>query len=183
MEHYFQSKKKLFSNCSKAIVNVDTSEGLVIAAEFKGECLKYGMGPLADVRATDIAGFPGKTEFWIHFKNDKEKVEIPLIGKHNVSNALAATSAALLKGYPLSSIAKGLGQCAQVSGRLQAVPNPLGLSIFVDFAHKEDALKRVMESLRELNFEKVILVFGCGGDRDRSKRPKMGAIAEKRQIG
>jgi UDP-N-acetylmuramoyl-L-alanyl-D-glutamate--2,6-diaminopimelate ligase len=176
MEAYLDAKKKLFRRSKKAVVNLDTPEGESILSTFSGPKLSYGIEKDADVRASDIRHTPQGTLFTLCYQEKSTVVTLPLVGKHNVYNALAASAIALQKGISLEKIASILATVPQVSGRLEMVPNVLGINIFVDFAHKEDALRKVMESLRDLNFRKLIVVFGCGGDRDRSKRPKMGRV-------
>lgn len=179
MEEYFAAKKKLFLQCDKAIVNADTLQAAEILMDFKGPTITYGIDSNADLTASDLQYTPQGTLFQLNFKGIAATTQLPLIGRHNVSNALAAAAIALMKGHTLQAIAKALENVPQVTGRLEAVPNSLGLKIFVDFAHKEDALRKVLESFKVLNFKRIIVVFGCGGDRDRSKRPKMGAVCEQ----
>ena len=102
---------------------------------------------------------------------------LQLIGHHNVENALGALGAALAVGIPLSAAAEGLAALPAVSGRLEAVPNRRGLHVLVDYAHSDDALQRVLAELRRLAPRRILTVFGCGGDRDRGKRPLMGRAA------
>lgn len=176
MDAYLDAKKKLFHQCKKAVVNVDAPEAQSILSTFSGPKLTYGIEGNADVKASEMRHTSQGTSFTLGYQGRSIAVEIPLVGKHNVYNALAATAVALQKGVELEKIGSILARVPQVSGRLEIVPNTLGMNIFVDFAHKEDALRKVMESLRELNFRKLIVVFGCGGDRDRTKRPKMGRV-------
>lgn len=179
MEEYWAAKKKLFLQSDRAVVNLDSPYGVEILQQFSGPCLTYGIDSKAMLRATNIQFTHLGSLFQLTYNGKVASVTLPLIGRHNISNALAATAVALQKGYSLEAIATILERVPQVVGRLQAVPNPLELPIFVDFAHKEDALKNVLSALRELDFKKIIVVYGCGGDRDRAKRPKMGAVCEK----
>lgn len=102
---------------------------------------------------------------------------VPLVGLHNVQNALGALGAARALGLPLDACLRGLEAFTGVPGRLQRVPNALGIGVFIDYAHTDDALKRVLLALRSLQPRRILTVFGCGGDRDRGKRPLMGAAA------
>ncbi len=176
MEAYFESKKKLFTKCQKAIVNLDSPYAERILGSFKGQTLTYGIEKDADLKAIHIRYTSNGSDFQLSYRGEIVNATLPLIGKYNIYNALAAVSVALLKGYDLPRIASVLENVPQVTGRLEAVKNVAGLKIFVDFAHKEDALRNVLESIRDLKPRKVITVFGCGGDRDRTKRPKMGAV-------
>jgi UDP-N-acetylmuramoyl-L-alanyl-D-glutamate--2,6-diaminopimelate ligase len=178
MKDYFAAKKKLFLQSEKAILNADAPETAEIISEFKGPILTYGLRNTADLTASSLEYTAEGTSFTLNYKGHSVTTTIPLIGQHNVYNALAATGIALTRGHALEAIASALPNLSQVVGRLESVPNALGLKIFVDFAHKEDALKKVLESFQVLNFKRLIVVFGCGGDRDRTKRPKMGAVCE-----
>ncbi len=100
-----------------------------------------------------------------------------LVGAHNIDNALAALGLALAAGIPLDACARGLAELPAVPGRLEAVPNARGLAVLVDYAHTDDALARVLATLRQVTEGRIITVFGCGGDRDRGKRPLMGRAA------
>jgi UDP-N-acetylmuramoyl-L-alanyl-D-glutamate--2,6-diaminopimelate ligase len=104
-------------------------------------------------------------------------VRIGLLGRHNVSNALAAIAAAGVFGVDVRAAAATLGRMACVPGRLEEIPTRRGFQVFVDYAHTDDALRHVLSTLRELARGRVIVVFGCGGDRDTRKRPLMGAVA------
>jgi UDP-N-acetylmuramyl tripeptide synthase len=107
------------------------------------------------------------------------QIKSPLFGEHNLSNILAAVSAALSLGSSAGAVENAVAGFRTVPGRLERVENPLGFQILVDYAHTPDALKNVLLAVRPLTGGKVILVFGCGGDRDRTKRPKMGAIGSE----
>jgi UDP-N-acetylmuramoyl-L-alanyl-D-glutamate--2,6-diaminopimelate ligase len=111
------------------------------------------------------------------------EIASPLVGKPHVYNMLAASAAALELGYSLDTIAKGIGSCAGAPGRFERVPNDRGLAVIVDYAHTDDALENTLKTARPLTSGRVITVFGCGGDRDRSKRVPMGnAAAENSDI-
>ena len=102
---------------------------------------------------------------------------LPLVGAHNVQNALGALGGAMAVGLPLDACLRGLEGFTGVPGRLQRVPNQRGIGVFIDYAHTDDALARVLLALRALQPRRILTVFGCGGDRDRGKRPLMGAAA------
>ncbi|MFN7143008.1 MAG: Mur ligase family protein, partial [Myxococcota bacterium] len=115
----------------------------------------------------------------VRWNDEVRPLFVPLVGRHNVQNALGALGAALAVGIPLDTALRGLASFKGVPGRLQRVPNPHGFGVFVDYAHTDDALANVLTALRALKPKRVITVFGCGGDRDRGKRPLMGAVAAK----
>ena len=125
-----------------------------------------------------LAGF---TATWVTPMGTRQ-VRSPLVGLHNVKNALAATGLALAAGIPLSAVVDALAQSRGAPGRLEPVLDPSGRRIFVDYAHTDDALARVLDALNALKNEgaRIITVFGCGGDRDPGKRPLMGEAAARR---
>jgi len=103
----------------------------------------------------------------------------PLLGKPNLYNILTAASCALALEIPLNAVEKGIAALKYVPGRFEKIPNTLGLHLFVDYAHTDDALKNLLETIKEIASQRIFLVFGAGGDRDKSKRPRMGEKAGK----
>jgi UDP-N-acetylmuramoyl-L-alanyl-D-glutamate--2,6-diaminopimelate ligase len=140
--------------------------------------LTYGIKAEADLKASNIDLSPQGTRFEVIWRGKKIPFLCPLIGRFNVYNCLAAISVGLMRNVPLDEIAEVMRQAPFVRGRLQPVPNPLNLKIYIDFAHTDDALVNVLETLREFKTGRIITVFGCGGDRDTSKRPKMACVCE-----
>ena len=121
----------------------------------------------------------GGTSFQLDARGKSYLVRVPLIGRFNVANSLAALAGANALGLNLREAILSLGKTPQVPGRLQAVPAKRQFQVFVDYAHTPDALANVLKTLRELNPRKLIVVFGCGGDRDRQKRPLMANVVEQ----
>lgn len=191
MEAYCNAKNKLFLHLGAkpslrkkkfpaiAIGNLDSPWFSAITRGCKAKLFTYGLDPKADLAASDLRLSPIGTYFTMHYKSKAYPVEIPLAGRFNVYNALAAVSVAISKGYSLEKIIPLMKEFPPVSGRLEAVPNPLGLKIYVDFAHSDDALQNVLEALTEFKTGRIITVFGCGGDRDQSKRALMASVAER----
>lgn len=187
MEEYGNAKAKLFSSLRKgikkfpktAVVNADSPHLEQMLAGYSGNCIRYGIDHPCDLRANSISLTPDGMEFDVDFRGQIQKFASPLIGRYNVYNALAAAGVAIARGLKLSEIAEALKKFSKVPGRLERVPNRHRLHIFVDYAHTEDALANVLMMLQELKKGRLITVFGCGGDRDKSKRAKMGAVAEK----
>src|SRR6202041_1468409 len=105
------------------------------------------------------------------------EIESPMIGDINLLNILGASAVSVALGIETDAVVDGVRRCPGAPGRLEAVPGPAGVKVLVDYAHKPDALEAVLEALRALGPQRLICVFGCGGDRDRGKRPIMGAIA------
>lgn len=190
MDQYAEAKQKLFKflnptlikrrskHKTTAIVNVDSPWHLKMIQECSAQVLTYGIHHHADVTASDIALTPSGTRFILSYQDNKIPCFLPFIGRFNVSNALAAAAVGLVLQKPIDKIAAVFESMPQVSGRLEIVPNELNLHIYVDFAHTPDALKNVLETLCELKTKRIITVFGCGGDRDQSKRPKMAQMSE-----
>jgi UDP-N-acetylmuramoyl-L-alanyl-D-glutamate--2,6-diaminopimelate ligase len=189
MEKYCAAKRRLFQSLKgkkkkngvekTAIVNADSPWTTTILEGYLGKVISYGIDCPADLQAKDISLAAGGTAFTLMYEEKAYLCRCPLIGKHNVYNYLAAAATGLLNGAPLETIIKHLKTIPAVPGRLEAVPNALDLHIFVDFAHTDDALTNVLKCLRELTPHKLITVFGCGGDRDRSKRTKMAQASEE----
>jgi len=184
MELYFESKKRLFTQLlskeeglKKAIINAEDPYGLRLI-DLLSDIPIWSYSTKAQSKwdlfieewHSTLEGMEGT----LHTPEGVASFSSPLIGSFNVSNILAATGAGLSLGVPLKSIVQTLKNFSQIPGRLERVPNDKGLNIFVDYAHTPDALKNVLTSLRELEPTKIITVFGCGGDRDPSKRPIMG---------
>lgn len=189
LEEYFTCKKYLFELLSRSdssiqavVTNADNPYGREIAQEYagviQGECLTYGTAPGAMVRATAVEHVPGGTRCLISFQDESYAVRLPLLGDHNVENVLAVVGGALAFGWPLKQIVDALPSLPQVPGRLEQIA--VGeIMAYVDYAHTPDALARVLRAVRVGTVGRVLVVFGCGGDRDRTKRPVMGRIARE----
>ena len=178
MEAYFQAKLKLFKNLSSksvAVINNDDPYALRVKNNTKAKIITYGIDKKSDIMAKKIEFTSNHTDFLLSIKNKEIKLRTKLIGRHNLYNILATIAVSLEEGVSLKNIVKALTKCIAVPGRLQALKVKSGFTVFVDYAHTEDALKNVITSLRGLSEGKIIVVFGCGGDRDKTKRPKMGA--------
>lgn len=184
-EDYFRAKSLLFlehlDKRGTAIINRDDSYGqrLVSLCQSQGrKVLTYGLEPGADIRAEKFSLSPEGTEMCIRGPRLFLELRTPLIGRHNVLNILAAAALAVSLRISEKHIQDGIERLSCVPGRLQRIPSACGLRVFVDYAHTDDALKNVLESLRAIaDNGRIITVFGCGGDRDRGKRPKMGRVA------
>jgi UDP-N-acetylmuramoyl-L-alanyl-D-glutamate--2,6-diaminopimelate ligase len=187
MELYFAAKRRLFEGVGAAaprvaVVNLDDPYGQSILRGFQGEAMTYGVGDLGAYRAEKVHFALGHTEFTFATPLGSVELRSPLSGRVNVSNLLAASCAALARGLTLEEIAAALTKLKQVPGRFQVVPGSelAGFTVVVDYAHTDDALRNLIALGRELvkpQSGRVITLFGCGGDRDRAKRPKMGLAA------
>jgi UDP-N-acetylmuramoyl-L-alanyl-D-glutamate--2,6-diaminopimelate ligase len=189
MEAYGAAKRKLFQGVGTApprvsVINADDPFGReLIAGGLSGLVMQYGL-EWGDCRATGIQYGAGWTHFWLRTPGFAAKIESPLTGRVNVYNLLAASCAALARGLTLGEISTAAKALQQVPGRFQVVPgsHESGFTVVVDYAHTDDALRNLITLARELvapKSNRVITLFGCGGDRDRTKRPRMGRAAGK----
>ena len=163
--------------CKGVVVPNDDDGGLEVLSEFRKKILTFGPDDSADIYPDQIDMSPSGTRGRIATPVGTLTLDVRLPGRHNVRNAMAAIGAALLLDVEPIAIVDGLMRVSGVPGRLQGIPNERGIHVVVDYAHTPDALETALASLRELSSGRLIVVFGCGGDRDRAKRPKMGAIA------
>ena len=188
MKDYFLAKARLFESLRqsqkkdrKAIVNIDDPYGQQLVARFGRDLpiISYGMGARADFRASDFKVDMNGTSYRLDAKDKSYLVRLPLIGRFNIYNSLAALAAAHAVGLDVRNAVLALAKAPQIPGRLEAVPAKRKFQVFVDYAHTDDALLNVVKTCRDLNPNRLILVFGCGGNRDRAKRPLMGAVADQ----
>ena len=178
IEEYYSVKRRLFTEAdvSERVVNIDDVYGAAMALELDA-VLTVGRDIEADVRAADEELLPDRTRFTLQTPVGSERVELPLAAEYNVSNALVAAGCALALGIDLPSIVDGLSNAPQVPGRLERVGTTYGFEVFVDYAHTPDSLAKAVQAVAAVTPGRVIVVFGCGGDRDPEKRPLMGAAA------
>ncbi len=182
MEEYCQAKNLLFKNLGKeawAVINQDSPWMPKITAGCQANILTYGIEQSADLRATEIRLEKGGTRAKVTYQGKALECFFPLTGRFNVYNCLAAMGVALAKKVSFETVIERIKSLPSVRGRLEPVENDLRLKIYVDFAHSDDALKNVLQTLNEVKTGKIITVFGCGGDRDKTKRSKMGAVCEQ----
>ncbi|MFI5303374.1 MAG: UDP-N-acetylmuramoyl-L-alanyl-D-glutamate--2,6-diaminopimelate ligase [Nitrospiria bacterium] len=186
MENYFLAKSKLFTDFypmgSKkrrpvALINMDDPWGVKLKKQSVREVLTYGLSPESDLQGTDIQMSRTGTSFRIKTPFGTLNIHSPMLGIFNVYNQIAAAGAALHHSVPLNLIEETLSQSIQVPGRLEKVPGQYPITVLVDYAHTEDALLNVLKTIQEIKEGKILLVFGCGGDRDKGKRAKMGSVA------
>jgi len=179
-ENYFHAKSMLFkglSSSSWAIINIDDSYGKQLLLHTEAKTITYAIDNTADVEARDISGEIDGSRFTVVAPYGRFETNTPLIGRHNIYNILAAVSYGVSQNIALDLIRQGIEELSFVPGRLERIDVGQPFKVFVDYAHTDDALKNVLLSLRPLCRGKIIVVFGCGGDRYRDKRPLMGKIA------
>jgi UDP-N-acetylmuramoyl-L-alanyl-D-glutamate--2,6-diaminopimelate ligase len=178
MESYRDAKLLLFGGmCERAVVNADDPVGARIPAMMPGAVTTYGIDARADYRATDLVVDASGTRFVLHHDGRKYPAAIPVPGRFSVSNALAALAACHLLGHELGSLVAALERMPQIPGRFEHFGTPDGVSVIVDYAHSPDSLDKVLSTIRGFAPGRVVTVFGCGGDRDTTKRAWMGEIA------
>lgn len=178
MKDYADCKKLLFKDgrCKYAVINSDDKLGIELLSNVKNS-VSYGIKNPADVFAVDIRENLNGTTFVLNLKDELYEIKLCLPALHNVYNAMAAAACAKILGLKISEIAKGLFELKSVSGRLEKVATYRGADIFVDFAHTPDGLEKSLQALKKLCKGKLFCLFGCGGNRDRTKRPIMGKVA------
>ena len=187
MDAYFETKASLFTGLrdqkkktGRAIINSDDRHGEKLADRLSRdmEVITFGVGRDAQFRAGDVKMDFGGTTFQLMAVGKNYLVRMPLIGMFNVYNSLAAIATAHALGVSVRKAVQSLAVAPAVPGRLQAIVAQKPFRVFVDYAHSDDALTNVLRTLRELNPARIIVVFGCGGNRDRAKRPKMAAAVD-----
>lgn len=180
MDEYVKAKAKLMGLSHKAcILNLDDPYYSIMKSSAKAKVFSYSLEKKADLFAKDIKMSLTKMSFTLCYKDKEIEMTSPLIGKFNLYNILAALSICILEKMPFATLQERLKTFPSVKGRLEKIKVRKKIHAFVDFAHKEDALKQVLETLYSVKKGKIITVFGCGGDRDKEKRPRMGKVAEK----
>ena len=178
---YAAAKRRLFDYLrpgGTAVVNVDDDYGRVLAETIPNRSVvTYGMSRPAKALAKDVHCTWHGTTFTLESPWGSLPITTPLLGRHNVWNMTASAATVLALGISGDAVQKGLASMQEVPGRLERIPNDAGINIVIDYAHTADAMRLVLLSLRELTRGRLIVVFGCGGNRDQTKRPVMGKMA------
>ena len=189
MDEYFQAKLRLFTQLTgagqksgpkRAIVNADDAWGLRIQQACRVPVWTYSIREASDIRAHDMRLSVGGTAFRVVTPVGECEIDSRLVGEHNVYNVLAAIGVGLNEGLSLATVRDGIRTVQNVPGRFERVEAGQPFTIVVDYAHTEDALIRLLTAADAVKTGRLITVFGCGGDRDRGKRPKMGRAATER---
>jgi UDP-N-acetylmuramoyl-L-alanyl-D-glutamate--2,6-diaminopimelate ligase len=187
MDAYFEAKATLFATLAKqkkkgkAVINLDDRFGAQLINRFKSDIpvVTYGLGANADFRASNVRIDFNGTSYQLDALGRSYLVRLPLIGQFNVYNSLAAIAGASAMGVEVRAAVLSLANATAVPGRLESVPAQRQFRVFVDYAHTDDALLNVIRTCRELNPARLIVVFGCGGNRDKTKRPRRGAVVDQ----
>lgn len=177
MGEYAGAKALLFERCDKGAINIDDQWGGYMQERAKCQVMTYSENRLdADLVAKDIKLSPSDVKFCALTSNSLERVSLGIPGRFSVYNALAVMSAGILLGFSPESVSASLKTAVGVRGRVEVVPTPDDYTIIIDYAHTPDALENVLKSMKEVTEGRVVVLFGCGGDRDKTKRPIMGKI-------
>lgn len=178
MEEYRKAKAMLFAISEKGVINLDDDAAQAMLADAKCPCLTFSCEKdTADLTAKNICLHADGVEFVATTKGDLARVKLPIPGHFSVENALAALGIVLQTGMSLADAAHSLATATGVKGRVEVVPTDTDYTVLIDYAHTPDGVENVLRAVRGFAKGRVIALFGCGGDRDRTKRPKMGKIA------
>jgi UDP-N-acetylmuramoyl-L-alanyl-D-glutamate--2,6-diaminopimelate ligase/murE/murF fusion protein len=186
LDSYWRCKKKLFTQYltagikgqqAVAVVNIDDERGKELAGDIDYACVTTGRSKQSMVRPQDVCIDLNGIQGNIVIPGERFSFRSPLIGAYNLENILSAAGAGTALHLPTDIIKTGIEKTTVIPGRLENVSNGSGRSVYVDFAHTPDALQNVLQSLKHLDPQRMICIFGCGGDRDKAKRPRMGEIA------
>lgn len=172
-----QAKKRLFSQSRQAVMNADDAWQPAMAAQVSCPVHTFAVQQPADYRAAEIAHRPDGVDFLLQAGDVAARVRFGIPGQFSVYNALAAIACLCTLGFPLASVVEALAHAQGVKGRAEVVPDTRDFTVVIDYAHTPDGLENICRTLKECCAGRLVTVFGCGGDRDRTKRPKMGRIA------
>lgn len=182
MDTYFEAKKRLFTSgqVKNAVLNADEDTCNRIVQDITIPHVFFGIGANADIYARNIEVKESGASFNIHLGNvDNMDINMKMTGNFNVYNALCASCAAMVMGVDYKYIKQGLENVESVPGRIELLETGTPYKVILDYSHSPDSLENILKTVREFTKKRVIIVFGCGGDRDHTKRPVMGAIAGK----
>ncbi len=179
MESYCQAKSRLFTMCEKGVINIDDPWADKIMENAACSIMTYSIDKPSDLQAKNIKYKMDRVLFTVNIEGRDTDFELMIPGRFSVYNALCAIGTALSMGISRQDIVEGIHNIHGVPGRIQNIKNNKGFNVIVDYAHTPDGLENIISSVREFTQNRVITVFGCGGDRDRTKRPIMGEITAR----
>lgn len=177
MESYRDAKALLFKSCKAAVINMDDAAGEHMKSVSCGKTVTFAIERPADLRAENIMITADGVYFTLDYAGTRHEVSLHTPGKFSIYNALGALGACVLMGIDLKTAISAIGENMGVHGRFQTIKSKRGVNAIVDYAHTPDGLENILKTAREFVQGRIITVFGCGGDRDRTKRPIMGEIA------
>lgn len=179
MENYLEAKKKLFKMCKTAVLNSDDEYSKEIIKDLDCKVVTYSTGNDSTYSAKAIKYKPASVEYEFVSDVDIKHIKVNTAGTFTVYNSLAALVCAVETGIPIAEAAEAVAELEGVKGRAEVVPCDRGFTIIIDYAHTPDGLKNILKSFKECDKNRLIVLFGCGGDRDKTKRPQMGNIATR----
>jgi UDP-N-acetylmuramoyl-L-alanyl-D-glutamate--2,6-diaminopimelate ligase len=177
MENYKEAKARLFSMAQKNVFNIDDAAGCELAERFGG--ITYSAKGAADITATDIQIDVAGVSYLLTAGEQQAHIRVSTPGMFTVHNTLCAAGVLLAAGYSFEQVTKGLNNIPKVAGRAEIITEGTPFSVMLDYAHTPDALENILTTIRTYAKGRVVTLFGCGGDRDRTKRPLMAAMAAK----
>lgn len=178
-ENYFEAKRLLFKNCDIALTNIDDKNGLKIVDGLDCRVKTYSVDNVnSDFTAKNVCFAPDGVKYEL-ITDRIGRVQCPIPGRFSVYNSLCAVSVAITLGFDFEETLRAVAKSNGVKGRIEVVPTPTDYTVIIDYAHSPDGLENIISSLREIAKGRVVTLFGCGGDRDKTKRPKMGEIAAR----
>ena len=179
MENYLAAKKKLFLQSQCGVVNVDDAAGKTVYQDALCPMISFSVDGEGDMNAEDVVISAGGVTFNLHYQGVCYPVALGIPGKFSVYNALTAIGTCVSAGVPVERAIAALASAKGVMGRCETVPTDTDYTVIIDYAHTPDGLENILSTVREFTKNRLITLFGCGGDRDRTKRPLMGEIAAK----
>ncbi len=177
MENYLEAKKRLFKMCKTAVINLDDEYAQSIIDDLDCKVITYSAGDNSTYSAKAINYYPASVEYELVSDNILNHIKVNTGGKFTVYNSMCAAVTAIEAGIPTQTVALAIEALSGVKGRAEVVPTNRDFTVIIDYAHTPDGLKNILSSFRECEKNRVIALFGCGGDRDKTKRPIMGSIA------
>ncbi len=177
MENYYEAKKKLFNMCKTAVINFDDEYGKKLCNELDCHVVSYSLTDESTYSAKAVNYFPACVEYELVNDNGFNHIKFNTGGAFSVYNSMCAAITALEIGLPIDTITKAIASIEGIKGRAESVPTGRDFTVIIDYAHTPDGLKNILKTFRECQKNRVIVLFGCGGDRDKTKRPIMGKIA------
>ena len=179
MQAYLNAKKPLFALAKTAVSNADDPKGVEGMELFAGKPLFISAKGKGAMNASDVECNIQGTQFNLEYNSEKRHIKVPVLGSFTVYNAMTAAALLVQCGFGFDEVCRSFGAVSTVPGRLEIIPTGRDFTILLDYAHKPDALEKVLKTVRSFSTGRVVVVFGCGGDRDKLKRPLMGKIAEE----
>ena len=179
MENYAEAKSKFFGYCKNSVINSDDSYADIMKENVRGRLVTYSINKNSDYKAVSVKHMDDSVEYCVKHNDGEYHVVFPIPGNFSVYNSLAVCSVCGVLGIPDGFVKMSLKNSKRVMGRCEVVPIDKPYKVIIDYAHTPDGMENILTTVREFKKGRLITLFGCGGDRDKGKRPKMGKMAEK----